>query len=126
MTALSHFPAAMPFRCALALMLLSAVFVTLPANAQGNPEAAMQVVGWVEIKPAAGKPDHIVIAGRVYGLSAAEGSYTLEIKRRDHGNASASGQQTAINIPPGSGIEVVLKLFAGDREVFSSVFASKP
>jgi hypothetical protein len=98
--------------------------------------AGGQVVGWVEISSEAGKPDHIAILGRVLALKPAAGRYTIEIKRHVRGNVLNNNQggafkvakgenatlsRTAINVPLGSTIEIILKLYIEQQEVFSCV-----
>jgi hypothetical protein len=49
-------------------------------------------IGWIEIEPVAGQPDHIGGVGRVSGLKQAEGRYTLEVRS---GGMSGAMSQTA-------------------------------
>jgi hypothetical protein len=112
------------------------------AGGLGVSEAeAQQAMGWLEIKQAPGQ--HMVqITGHALALEKVEGAdFTLSVTRASRGGKSNSRQagrislgagetkvlsSTAINLEPGDGLMVELKILEQGREVFSTVMSAKP
>jgi hypothetical protein len=101
---------------------------------------AQQAIGWLELKPLPGR--HMVqITGHALALEKAESlEFTISVAREGGGGKSVSRQSgriglnageekvlssTSINIEPGGGLTVTLKILDRGQEVFSTVMSSK-
>jgi hypothetical protein len=102
---------------------------------------AAGVIGWINIEPAgsANGAQTLAITGRALALRPIHGRYSLEVKRKGKSGTSNARQggaidlqpgaeavlsRSAINIGPADSIDVQLKIFVDDREVFSAVVKS--
>ncbi len=107
------------------------------AYAQPPEQAA---IAWVEMQASPQHPDLVEIVGHAQGLSETNGRFSLSVTRSGRGgtsNSAQSGQfhvkageavilsRNAINVPPGSGLDVRLTLYVGDKEIFSAELKSK-
>jgi hypothetical protein len=128
----------------LASLIAGIVTMTVSLSTQADPlaEPTSGIVGWISIEPAtagAGQTQMLAIAGRALSLRQVEGRYSLQVKRHGKGGSSNSRQggaitlkpgvaatlsQSAINIGPGDALDIELKLFIDDREVFSASIRS--
>jgi hypothetical protein len=112
----------------------------MPLAAEPAQETA-GVIGWINIEPSSGANGVQVLAitGRALALRPVHGRYSLEVKRKGKGGVSNARQggaidlqpgaaavlsRNAINIGPADSIDVELKIFVDDREVFSAVVKS--
>jgi hypothetical protein len=132
------------FLASAAFLLMSATVMIASPFAHGETvaDASGGVLGWISIEPAAagsGESQMLAIAGRALAMHPMQGRYSLEVKRRSRGGVSNSRQggainlkpgvaatlsQSAINIGPGDSLEIELKLYVGDQEVFSASMKS--
>jgi hypothetical protein len=131
-----------PIAVSLVLMIFTTILQHASlAQAPANGGSAGGIVGWISIEPAgeAGQSQMLAIAGRALALRPLEGRYVLEVKR--HGKAGASNarqggaitlkpgvaailSQSAVNIGPADWLEIELKIYIGDREVFAASMRS--
>jgi hypothetical protein len=125
------------------LMSCSAMMIASPV-AQGEtvPQTTGGIIGWISVEPGGGsgaKGQMLAIAGRALAQHPMQGRYSLEVKRHSKSGVSNSRQggaitlkpgvaatlsQSAINIGPGDSLDIELKLYIGDREVFSASMKS--
>ena len=118
--------------------------LTMPhlSLAQAEPAPSSGgVIGWINIESAGAAPQGqmLAISGRALALRPIEGRYTLDVKRHSGGGVTNSRQggaltlqpgvtamlsHSAINIAPGDSIDIDLKLYIGDQEVFSASMKS--
>ncbi len=129
----------------LTVLLLLTGFSTMtsvhPAHADPATQTAGGILGWISIEPAgaAGQGQMLAISGRALALHAVQGRYSLEVKRHTGGGVSNSRQggaitlkpgvaatlsRSAINIGPGDSLDIELKLYVGNQEVFSASMKS--
>lgn len=122
--------------CALAGMGVLPMTIAAAEEASA-PVAASGLVGWLDIAPEAepgGKGTRLAIAGRAFALAEVKGRYTLDVRRRGKGGASNSRQSGAFTVAAGQAavlsrttintegpdrLEIILKLFVGDVEVYA-------
>jgi hypothetical protein len=120
----------------------SAMFLSAPSlSAEPALETPAGVIGWINIEPSDGGSggQMLAITGRALALRPIHGRYSLEVKRKGKGGVSNARQggaidlrpgaaavlsRSAINIGPADTIDVELKIFVDDREVFSAVVKS--
>jgi hypothetical protein len=113
------------------------------AQAETLADASGGIVGWISVEPSGGSEAQglmLSVAGRALALRELRGHYSLEVKRHSRGGVSNSRQggaislrpgvaamlsQSAINIGPGDSLEIELKLYVDDREVFSASMKSQ-
>lgn len=119
-----------------AIWMNSATAQAEAASAYVAP-ASVGLIGWLDIKPKAdpgGKDMHLTISGRAFALAEVNGHYTIDVRRRGKGGVSNSRQSGGFTIAPGETaalsratinaqaadrLEIELKLFVGDAEVFA-------
>jgi hypothetical protein len=100
------------------------------------------VIGWIDIEPASGSAEQgqlLTITAHALALRATHGRYSLEVKRKGKGGVSNTRQggaidlksgasavlsRNGINIGPADSIDIELKIFIDDREVFSAAVKS--
>ncbi len=99
------------------------------------------IIGWINIEPAGGAngAQTLAISGRALALRPIHGRYSLEVKRKGKSGTSKARQGGAIDLQPGAeatlsrsaisigpddSIDVQLRIFVDDREVFSAVVKS--
>ena len=120
------------------LMSFSTMIVSPLAQAETLADASGGIIGWISVEPSAGRGSQgqmLAIAGRALALHPLQGRYSLEVKRHSKGGVSNSRQggaitlkpgvtatlsQSSINIGPGDSLDIELKLYVDDREVFSA------
>jgi len=131
------------FAFATFLLMSAAAMIASPlAHGETAAGAAGGVLGWISIEPAtgsSGESQMLAIAGRALAMHPMQGRYSLEVKRHSRGGVSNSRQggavrlepgvavtlsQSAINIGPGDSLDIELKLYVGDQEVFSASMKS--
>jgi hypothetical protein len=126
-------------------LVLTMIFTTIlqqaPLAQTSSGGAAGGIVGWISIEPAgeAGQSQMLAIAGRAIAMRPLEGRYVLDVKRQGKAGASNARQggaitlkpgvaailsQSAVNIGPGDWLEIELKIYVGDREVFAASMKS--
>lgn len=120
------------FVLGLATMTLSSAL----AFADPSAESAAGIVAWVSIEPAseAEASQMLSIVGHALALKPVKARYSLEIKRQSKNGISNTRQGGAMDLKPGvpatlsrSGIniaaadmlDIALKIYVDDREVFS-------
>ena len=130
----------------IAVSLVLVMFATILqqgslAQTAANGGAAGGIVGWISIEPSgdAGQSQMLQIAGRALALRPVEGRYVLDVKRQGKAGASNARQggaislkpgvaatlsQSAVNIAPGDWLDIELKIYVGDREVFAASMKS--
>ncbi len=119
------------------VMLMSSATVSTPVNAAPVKAPHVGLIGWLDVAPQAdpgGKGMHLTISGRAFALVAVNGRYTIDVRRRGKGGVSNSRQSGGFTIAPGETaafsrttinaqksdrLEIELKLFVGDAEVFA-------
>jgi len=112
-----------------------------PLAAEPATETA-GVIGWINIEPstsAAHEGQVLAITGNALALRPIHGRYSLEVKRKGKGGVSNTRQggaidlkagasvvlsRNGINIGPADTIDIELKIFIDDREVFSAAVKS--
>lgn len=117
------------------LMIMPHIVAAGAEPAQGRSSG---LLGWIDIVPSSsvsGQGYMLSITGRAVALEAVNTRYALEVKRESRGGTSNTRQggavmlepgktavlsQSTINIGPGDGISVELKLYVGEDEVFSA------
>lgn len=119
---------------------LSAMMLDAPLAADPSTQTA-GVIGWISIEPTAtgAEEQTLSIIGRALALRPVHGRYSLEVRRKGRGGVSNTRQggaldlrpgaaavlsRNAINIGPADSIDVQLKIFIDDREVFSAAVRS--
>lgn len=128
-----------------AALAIPAMLVAKAPRPMAQPAAAIleaPVLGWLELAPTTqGEgPDMMLgIGGRVFSPAAIRGLYTLEVNRRGKGGVSKSSQggafatepgkvialsRTMINIQRDDQIEITLRLFSGETEIFRATVQS--
>jgi hypothetical protein len=129
---------AIPFLLMISAHAMQHAFsAALPASV----EAASGIVGWISIKPtgAEGQDQMLAIAGRALALRPVEGRYVLDVTRQGRSGSSTARQggaitlkpgvtatlsQSAINIGPADRLEIELRIYVDDREVFAASMKS--
>lgn len=121
-------------------LLLLGLVAGLAAPGSGvsgaEPQSAHAAIGWIEIAPVPQHKDQIVIAPQVYASEASSGRFTLTVSRVGKGGTTNTRQSgvfnvsagesrklstTSVNIMPAEALTIELKLYSGDKEVFSVV-----
>jgi len=120
--------------------------IMLPRNpfafADPSTNVSAGLVGWISVEPIDGGPGQgqvLGIAGRALALHPLRGRYSLDVKRRGKGGVSNTRQggaislepgtaavlsQSSINIGPADTLDIELKIYVDDREVFSASMKS--
>ena len=128
---------ALSFFIGFSAMILSASLLA----AEPASETSAGVIGWINIEPTSAANDGQVLAitGHALALRPVHGRYSLEVKRKGKGGVSNTRQggtidlkpgiaailsRNGINIGPADTIDVELKIFINDREVFSAAVKS--
>ena len=114
------------------------------ARAEEPSTALAGLVGWLDIAPQAetgGEGLRLAMTGRAFALREVKGRYTLDIRREGSGGTSTSRQggafllsagrpgqlsQVTLNLSPADRLEIELKLFVGEAEIFSVTVQSGP
>jgi hypothetical protein len=120
----------------LALGLATMTLSSALAFADPAAQSAAGIVAWISIEPAseAEASQMLSIIGHALALKPVKGRYSLEIKRKSKNGISNTRQGGAIDLKPGvpatlsrSGINIApadmldieLRIYVDDREVFS-------
>jgi hypothetical protein len=124
-----------------AMSLVSSPLAPSAVAADPVLDNAAGVVGWINIEPTGSANGALTLAitGRALALRPIHGRYSLEVKRKGQSGTSNARQggaidlqpgaeailsRSAVNIGPADSIDVQLRIFVDDREVFSAVVKS--